>query len=457
MDTSTSKDEPPQAVKAIYATTSVNADICLYEGPVRLRHNQDAFDGTGSVSVTWFPSPRIRVRASFDCDIGIKLLDGNSSLQLMEHPQTPIVDARVTQVHISGSNDIAGVIEHWLHQPHAPVEQVVFHIPNLRAYRGEPVRDDQRFWTGRAEFCADDWQVVIDEIHDPGLRKNLAGIGGFGITHVGRVAKRDKRLFSLAEAQPLLEGLSWILSFCNGRWTGPILPVGQDQDERGTSAEWSMPRVTPCRQVDSWFSDLHRLIISEVFPGFWCRWRSAVSQHVVRSTVYWYMLANAPGVAIENGLVLAQMAFEGIGWFLLVEESKSLSPRRYERMRAAEKLSRMLSQCNIPLGIPSELKALVSAAKSQDWDNGPHAVTAIRNAHVHSNPRNLERLQKAGIDAEGEAWVLSMHYIELLLLKIFDFNGDFSSRLVRGGFVWDAVRKVPWNDGTVSDVELPRE
>jgi hypothetical protein len=43
-----------------------------------------------------------------------------------------------------------------------------------------------------------------------------------------------------------------------------------------------------------------------------------------------------------------------------------------------------------------------------------------------------------------DAWLLGMWYLELVLLRLFDYEGTYSNRLVREGWIGDEVQPVPW-------------
>jgi len=72
----------------------------------------------------------------------------------------------------------------------------------------------------------------------------------------------------------------------------------------------------------------------------------------------------------------------------------------------------------------------MAAARAENWSDGSEAIAAIRNAHVHSSPKNRERLSRTGKEAEYQAWMLSLYYLELILLYLFEYQGEFSNRLI---------------------------
>jgi hypothetical protein len=434
--------DPPDALEPVYTTPQANSRILLREGIVQLHGNNDRLSGRGTIYLDWSPSPRVCFELSLDEGARIDL--GPVKLEFLEEWPNEVVNADVRSTSLwstQNSTPASGVIEEWKRNPDAAVKDIIFHVPNFRDYRGEPIRNARSVWGGRAALHFDKWKIEIDSIRQAGLHKDLEATGGFGMTHVGCLSHQDGSLFAPADAENCL---GWFLSFCNGRWTAPILSQGCDQDSKFVSHEWKIPRISPYRGVRSWFSDLRRNVLSDLYPGFADRWSNETWSSTLRIAIYWYILGNAPGVAIENGVILAHVAFESLGWTLFVEDTKCLSPEGYERMRAADKLRLLLNQCRIPLDVPSELASLRQSAKAVNWNDGPGSLAAVRNSYVHPSIKNRDRLSRAGPEAEYQAWVVSMYYLELLLLYLCNYQGEFSSRLIGGVFAGQEINTVPW-------------
>ena len=144
------------------------------------------------------------------------------------------------------------------------------------------------------------------------------------------------------------------------------------------------------------------------------------------------MLSNSLGAGADGGLLLTQAALESISRHVLVEAQGTLSKGGFTALRASGKIRRLLSDLTIPIQIPSSLEQLSVANAS--WDDGPHAVTAIRNLVTHSYESSPPVL---------EAWQLAQWYLELVLLRLFAFNGSYSNRTKQGKYIGQ-VEPVPW-------------
>jgi hypothetical protein len=91
---------------------------------------------------------------------------------------------------------------------------------------------------------------------------------------------------------------------------------------------------------------------------------------------------------------------------------------------------------------------LDAVATALSWSDGPEILVGLRNALVHPTVEKRRRLEVAleGVFdwAYFEASALSLWYLELLLLSLFDYRGEYSNRLVLSGFRGQEVERVPW-------------
>ena len=198
------------------------------------------------------------------------------------------------------------------------------------------------------------------------------------------------------------------------------------------------------RQLNSWFSDVFIDGLVGGFPGFLTRWQNESWNEPLLLALHWYGEANMAAGGVEGSIILAQAAFEVLAWTLLVEDKQVLSEDGFQKIPAMDKLRLLIADCGMPLGIPASLPLLTDIAKAENWEDGPQALTEFRNALVHSNPKKRKKVLGAGTDVGHEAWELSLWYLELVLLRLFGYQGKYANRLVREGFRVNAVEPVPW-------------
>ncbi len=323
----------------------------------------------------------------------------------------------------------------------ALVSKIVFHVPNLREYFGEPISDSQTVWCGRAEMSYSGWAITLDQTNNSVLLKELAQVGGFAFTHLGILSRDDNSFFEASSAADLLESLFWFFSFCNGRKTGPTLAVGYDEFDNLVWQQWHAHPTLPFKPVGSWNRGVIKNVLPNVYPGFSRRWNDSKWNDVIRSALYWYLEANAPGASIEAGIIQAVTALDTIGWTMVIEEGIK-SEKRYDNDSIEKNLSDILAHCGIDVSIPPELSRLNDYGK---WKSGPEAIAKIRNCRVHYSPKNREVLKRVGTLGEREASALVLEYLELVLLWLFDYNGEYCRRTARNVSEGQALRSVPWS------------
>ncbi len=299
---------------------------------------------------------------------------------------------------------------------------------------------------GRVVLKADGWSITIagtDRTQDQ--CKALRGEGGFIITHMGKIERDDRSPFSSEELNDLLLCLHRFLSFALGRWAGLALPIGFDQTGKRVFEQWGLPWAVsgPWNGSLSWFDSHHSELLSEAFRGFVALWKDQTWRQAVNKAVYWYVRANegGTGLGVDTGLILSQVALEHLAWTYCLRDRKLLSQAAFGRrgLSAADKMRLLLSVLDVPAAIPDPLRAL-QARPGKPWDDGPDAITGIRNALVH--PREYANLPD---NSYYEAWQLSMWFLDMTMLRLCRYNGRYANR-VRQRHAGD-VEPVPWAHG----------
>ena len=158
-----------------------------------------------------------------------------------------------------------------------------------------------------------------------------------------------------------------------------------------------------------------------------------------------------------------------VAWIHLVEKKKTISRAGFEKLPASDKLRRLLSLLDIPLGLPpkslseqppestfeanlkklkpvfpeqsSLLPDLVKMSATEKWEDGPHAFTDFRNSIVH--PKKLKKVLDAPGNATREISDLGIQYLELIFLRLFGYEGRYVNRLIKPNY--GETEPVPWN------------
>jgi len=445
--------EFPVALEPCYVTPVVNAPVTLYEGPVEFATGDKTVSGhSATVSLVWLPSPRIELHV-----VGFAPIEAFVN----NEEWTVRIPGRVGPLPLTWSRFSTGagpgvpppkftaILDRPDDPPPGQLRAVRFHVANGPKYLGEFVRNDDRtnMRRARAVMEAKPWRVTLEAVppwHDGADAQRLRGERGFAITHVGRLEHIDGSPFESADAGPVLRAVGLMLSFCRGAWTHPLLPVAEEADTETPHHVWRVGHVDPAEPELGWFPEFSNEGF-DAFPGLFARLDDAVWGEPIGNALHWYIVCNKPGpVSIEGAIVLQQAAFELLAWTLLVEDRRVLSEDGVQKLPASDRIRLMLSACDIPLAIPPGLAELSRVAKDEKWQDGPHATTEIRNAIVHASPKKRARILGHGFEVRTDAWTLGQWYLELILLRLFDYNGPYSNRLRRGVGRGAEVEPVPW-------------
>jgi hypothetical protein len=191
-----------------------------------------------------------------------------------------------------------------------------------------------------------------------------------------------------------------------------------------------------------WMHDTESGVLAGLFPGYYKRRRDPRWSDVTRIAIYWYLQANMRDSLAEGSIIFAQTALEMLGWTLLVEDLGNISREGYDRLPAGDKMRLLLTACGIPKGIPESLQKLSEAAKSEKWQDGPHAIAETRNGIIHAKSRKT--LDPAKPDIVVDTYRLCLWYLDLVLLWLFGYEGKYFNRTGASKWLRENTVPVPW-------------
>ena len=110
-----------------------------------------------------------------------------------------------------------------------------------------------------------------------------------------------------------------------------------------------------------------------------------------------------------------------------------------EGQPTGEWIKNALTPAGVPTSIPTSCQELIACSSRESFTHGPHATVGIRNSLVHAE----ERLGEISLDEYHEAKQLGLWYIELMLLRMFDYHGPYVNRLGADQSTGN-TKPVPW-------------
>ena len=260
----------------------------------------------------------------------------------------------------------------------------------------------------------------------------------YRITHQVEFAREDGSLFTPSEAQSFLGDLSLYLSFCRGQWVAVSFTVAFDIDGHLGLEQWGTGRVSSWREPDSWLDSRQGNPIVELYSAFCSKLVDESWRDVLSHVVYWFTRAETNNVGPDGACILLQATLERFAWHLLVRERKAISEKGFRDLAASDQLRLMLNLLSVPIEVPAGLCKLVSLAKSKGQD-GPEVFTFIRNRLVHPPKPSATREELPYY----EAYCLAKWYVELAVLSVCGYRGDYNNRTLSTRWVGQ-VEKVPW-------------
>jgi hypothetical protein len=449
----------PIALRPVY-TGDPNKPIVLYEGLLELQQTftidqeikEHIETGSGHVVLTWFPLPCIKFEFA------------NNHLEFLPDLHQPIylrlselnvsVPIRLSNFNLGGKvdNKVSGRIKEPIVQGLGQdLSCVMFHVANLSNFSGNckiRLNETEPGWRAdRVNF------ELVDE-----LRAN----GGFAITHIGKLERLNSGVFSHVEAKEILDIFQNFLSFARGFRVPIILLTGYDAHGEKIWEYWDLSRGDSWQGVSSLLPELNAegQFLADVFPDFLRWWKHSRWEKSVKFILHCYLEANTGAGGAEGAIVLGQTALELIAYILESSErtaadnirkiltkfniSKNVPPSSdTENSSLANSSSSFtqdleaLEKHSFPPSIPilENLRQVIEEKNSraeqenQKWEDGPRALTGIRNDIAHAK-KDLDFLDEAQTsEARWDASDLGLWYLDVVLLNLFQYQGDYINRL----------------------------
>ena len=287
---------------------------------------------------------------------------------------------------------------------------------------------------GQIEIKHKQWHIQISAHSKAQEWSNtIKQTGGLAATHTGRIQKNDGQMINWEEAQNVITCLHCFLSFARGHWQ----PLGYirllSNDGICLHEKWGILRGSdPLSHNDSltWWSphpQAHQL--SDVFKGFWGLWNDLSWKEALPEVIYWYLQSNLAGrghLGADSALILSQATLEKLAWIYITQIKKTFSEEAFQsgKLQASEKMRLLAKLMNLPHEIPDILYSIKEDANGQKFEDAFHAITTIRNQLVHS-----KRKRELKPNAEFNAWNLSQWYVEMCLLRLMHYKGQYANRL----------------------------
>jgi hypothetical protein len=250
---------------------------------------------------------------------------------------------------------------------------------------------------------------------------------------VGEIVRDDGSVYDSEQLADLLSCLHFCLSFSLGRWIGIALPIGFANDGTKVFEQWGLPVANGGSWhggTNAWFDEHHGESLAQVFPGFFALWRSPVWRTPLERIIYFYLSAcQSSGdrvIATDVGLILAQAGLELLAWNYIVQDRRTISEERYmsREFSGARRIRSLLNDLRLSLELQPKFHGL-RPESAVEWD-AMDLITSARNSIVHPRQDLIVRDEMS-----WEIWRLSIWYLDLVILRLCNYYGEYGNRLTR--------------------------
>lgn len=432
--------EIPQALDSRFLAYKINEPIPLKKDKGVLHISGKVVEIDTIVKLRWFPRPSIYFKGEIisesenwrECFNDIS----NRSCKLILSNKFE-GEAHLHGITMGKERFIEGTIESLSSPMSAEVNMVDFSVVNFLNASGDVVGTETTRYRGRLSFLYKGWQITIDKRSDflKGSLKpftQLKNQGGYLITHVGEIKRSNGETFEPNQINPIINSLRWLLSFAAGRHVGINLLEGKLDGERNW-IDYQIPNIAPWKSNLTWFTKQNPGVLSDLFPSIMTQFEDEYFSKIYRESLSWYMECFSNGI-LENKIVACQTTLEMLSWSYLVIMKKRLSKTKYKKHNASDNIRILLKEFDIEVEY-----IFISDLKGLNYDDGVHLLTAARNNIVHPEKTDIFTIHQQYMILQ-----IGIRYIELILLKLLNFEGYYLNRLKRP--LWEGdYELVPWS------------
>lgn len=440
-----SRREIPEAIEPIFPELAPNRPLDLYTGLFEIRLSDKSIILKGDITYRWIPKNQV----VFNGELMSKGFDsfpvlgsqaelvingdvtGSVMITYIGIGSTPLLSGYlISDILLGGDRSITA--HHFL-----------FAIPNMTNISGKEFfqkrkNGDDSFKRGRISLTTKDFCVDIDPSDSITTdQKYIRHEGGYAVTHWGRLS--FSKPIGFKQMKDVVFPLSMFLSFVTGRRLH-VQYIRAIHDNKELWTDYTPYRTTAYKPVTPWYSPPFDDHYQDAWSKFYELWTNDENDRDSLTTlVYWYLLVNTNAGEGEGSLIMAQAALELIYNWMLLERDGLIMGKDSESINASNKMRLVLNRLGVSYEIPTPLTSLLGFCKTdKDLCDGPAAIVRIRNTIVHSSKTKRDLARKMDKEALFDALKLSTWYIELSLLHILDFNGQYLNRCL------DKVIYVPW-------------
>lgn len=437
-----------------------NAPLEIYKGEVNILYDQDkSLQCLIKISFHWFPKRGLEFMIE-DHRLGVSQLFA-SQMEDINSLKFQIDGFEIGCILTSNiqTQDKKHIIKGLINPPFIKFfsddrellgDKFNFHIFNFIDIVGSNIRPSKEVngsICGRLNFSTNQFEIILDcipsKIHDWSVIKSK---GGFGLTHVGELRFIDYSIANAKRAELILSNFGIFLSFLAGRQITPFFTTGSVENEIKW-IEYNNRQQEPYHSYyDSWLPQQFDLKIGALWKEFYELCLDDYNKNTLYLIIHWYLSANKRSGGLEGSIILLQNAFELLFRWIIIEEKKIISSEGSDDLRASDKIRMLLYIINCSTQLPDHYQKQFEdiIKKNRELRDFPYLFTDIRNSYVHSNRKKREKIDRLPAQYLDVVLTCGLYYVELLLLKVLNYDGIIAQRISTNKFRGGNETIVPW-------------
>ncbi|RNI27902.1 hypothetical protein EFA69_17585 [Rufibacter immobilis] len=423
-----------------------NENIPFYKGSFQIKGDGMEVTIDGEINFHWFPNIVLRFTGTPHEDFAnlFNLFSSNTASHLY------INDHKVGLCQITSlSSFTSGIIsgKAFLGDKSISVSKINFSIPNFLDIHGSLTKritpEKAHVTSSRITLENNDYLFIIDKCYNYNDTKDLLKTnGGYILQYSGELTSKKGNI-NLEEARKAFSCLNKFLTFLNGRRTSALFIHGVYNEETIWS-DFTPYLVDQYKSSFRWLPIDSSKKINLIWNRFSLLWQEVNSRDFLSTAIHWYIEVNNNTGFTTGSIVTAQIALELLYNWTIVENKKLLIGKDAENITAANKIRLLISFVGLDYEVPPAFKGLQEFIKNdKNLKDGPDAVVRIRNYIVHSQEDKRKILHLIPNKVLHEALQLSIWYIEMSLLFILGYKGEYHNRCSEAQYIGD-TETVPW-------------
>lgn len=436
-----SQQGPLRPIRPIYHPSD-DGNVLVYAGDLDLSTEDSTWVDQGDIVICLGPRPAFRAQFAGTQRWLFDMVMRGGKRPSVSLPKGAIIDPPTGSA-LPGQPELAKTwardvipMTHLFVGDFASADRVILHITTGSLSEvALPVCETTAGHQGQLPFRLPGWDLRLADVQ----RRRTDYDFTFVVEAVPRALPIDE-----AQVEQLTMRMLVLLSFLAGSEVGVHPIVGLDSNGRVVAARWAAPRVSYQSSGWRWCPDhLFSTALPILADGLCETSTNPAVDACVRRAIQLFLAANGHGV-LDVKIPVACSGLELLAWCLLQDDGW-LSPDGLSRLSAAgHQLRLLLKWAGMPITLPSDFTALDARGRklSNPQLSGSDLVFNVRNALVHP-PRKLTDIEWPSGEELFETWRLAMWYLELVILRVLGYEGDYISRLKLSGTVWDTER-LPW-------------